>query len=43
MALGVGDAKSGAAIVAEIELGQLAVKMGFAAMLVDTDHAALED
>ena len=29
--------------VAEIELGQIAVKMLLAAMLVNADHAALED
>jgi len=43
VALGVGDAKSGAAIVAEIEFRQVAVKMGFTAMLVDANHAAFED
>ena len=29
--------------VAEIELGEIAVKVLFAAMLIDADHAALED
>ena len=35
--------KRGAAIVAEIELGKVAVQVRFAAMLIDADHAALED
>lgn len=43
MALAIGDAKSGAAIVAEIKFRQVAVQVSLAAMLVDSDHAALED
>ena len=41
-ALVIGPAKLGAAVVAEIELGKVAVKVRFAAMLIDADHAALE-
>ena len=40
---GVGVAKRGATVVAEIKLRQIAVKVGFAAVLVDAGHAALED
>lgn len=36
--LGVGDLKRGAAVVPEIELGEVAVKMGLAAVLVGADH-----
>ena len=39
----VGEAKGGAAIVAEIEFGKVTVQVGFAAMLIDADHAALEN
>jgi hypothetical protein len=35
-------AELGAAVVTEIELSEVAVKMGFAAMLMDAGHAALE-
>jgi len=37
------DFQSAATIVTEIELGQVAVQMSLAAMLVNADHAALED
>lgn len=37
------DFQSGAAIVTEIELGKVAVQMSLAAMLIDANHAALED
>lgn len=43
VSLGVGDLERRAAIVAEIELGKVAVQVSFAAMLIDADHAALED
>ena len=41
--LGISDLERGATVVAEIELGKVAVQMRFAAMLIDADHAALED
>ena len=34
--------KSGAAVVAEIELREVAVQVGLAAKLIDAGHAALE-
>ena len=37
------DVESGAVVVTELELGKVAVQVLFAAMLVDTLHAALED
>ena len=43
LALHVVDAKLGARVLAEIELGQIAVQMLFAAVLINTDHAALKD
>lgn len=43
VALVVGDLERCAAIVTEIELGKVAVQVRFAAMLIDADHAALED
>jgi hypothetical protein len=42
-ALGIGNLECRAAIVKEIEFRQVVVKMGFAAMLIDADHSALED
>jgi hypothetical protein len=39
----VANAKRNAVVVTKIKLGQIAVKMLLAAVLVDTDHAALED
>ncbi len=42
MALGVGDFERRATIVAEIELGKVAMQVSLAAMLIDADHAALE-
>ena len=42
-AFAVFDAESRAAVVAEIELGEVAVQVGLAAMLIDAVHAALED
>jgi hypothetical protein len=41
-ALAVTDTKSRASIVAEIELGKVAVQVSLAAMLVDADQAALK-
>jgi len=37
------DAKPGTVSIAEIELGQIAVQVLLAAMLVDALHAAFED
>jgi len=37
----VADLESSAAIVTEIELGKITVKMCFAAMLVDAEHTTL--
>ena len=42
-ALDVVDAEPNAIGVPEIKLGQIAVKMLLAAMLIDADHAALEN
>lgn len=42
-AFGIRNLQCGATIVAEVESREVAVKMGFAAMLIDADHAALED
>ena len=42
VALAVGDLEGSAAIVAEIELGKVAMQVSLAAMLIDADHAALE-
>jgi hypothetical protein len=39
----VADLESRTAIMTEIELSKLAVQVSFAAMLVDADHATLED
>jgi hypothetical protein len=41
--LGVLDAKRGAVVVAEIELGKVAVQVLHAAVLIDALDAALED
>lgn len=40
--LAVTDLQGSAAIVAEIELGKVAMQVSLAAMLVDADHTALE-
>jgi hypothetical protein len=40
---GIGDPQRQADIIPEIELGQIALKMGGTAMLVDPDNPALED
>ena len=42
-AAGIVNAKLDAVRVAEIELGEIAVQMPLAAMLIDANHAALED
>ena len=42
-ALGIFDAKARAVAIAEIELGEIAMQVSFAAMLIDALHAALED
>jgi hypothetical protein len=39
----IADLESRTAVMAEIELSKIAVQVGFAAMLVNADHAALED
>lgn len=39
----IADLESSAAVMTEIELGKIAVQVSFAAMLVDADHATLED
>ena len=41
-ALGVTYFQGGAVIVTEIKFGQIAMQMGFAAMLIDAFHATLE-
>ena len=40
--LSIGNAKSRTVIATEREFVEVAVKMGFAAMLIDADHAAFE-
>jgi len=42
-AVGIADAKRNAVIVAEIELGKVAVQMLLGTVLIDATHAALED
>src|SRR5271165_4465259 len=42
-ALSVINAKANAVRISEIELGKIAVKVLFPAMLIDADHTALED
>ena len=37
------DLERDAVVVAEVELGQIALQVLFAAVLIDADHAALED
>jgi hypothetical protein len=37
------DLERGTAVITEIEFSKVAVQMSLAAMLVDADHAALED
>jgi hypothetical protein len=39
----VGNLESRAAVITEIELCQIAVQVSFIAMLINADHAALED
>ena len=43
VAFGISDLERRAAVVTEIELGQIAMQVSLAAMLIGADHSALKD